>query len=272
MTDDVNPIIDRLIETFPACFSRSAPKPLKIGLGEELLALAGVHPALADLTRTRIRRALQVYTGAWAYRKALAKGGPRYDLNGQAAGEVTPEQQTFARAPRVRQPPADAPAPPAPALDGKALLEEVIAMAIPGKLDVTLKIHQLPQVKPASAQTVLFAVQADAQTVVVELKTKAWNSFKTAAERYPQWVAAISGQIGEAIAGGFRLANPTVQVFEKKAKPEATAPVDKPAPAPQSAPAPVEAMPRIERPKLGLKGSATPGKSAPSVDAGLESP
>ena len=91
MLQDVNPIIDRLIETFPACFSRSAPKPLKIRLGEELLALAGVHPALADLTRTRIRRALQVYTGAWAYRKALAKGGPRYDLDGQAAGEVTPE-------------------------------------------------------------------------------------------------------------------------------------------------------------------------------------
>ena len=81
MTDDVNPIIDRLIETFPACFSRSAPKPLKIGLGEELLALAGVHPALADLTRTRIRRALKVYTGASAYRKALAKGGPRYGLD-----------------------------------------------------------------------------------------------------------------------------------------------------------------------------------------------
>jgi ProP effector len=79
----VNPIIDRLMETFPACFSRSAPKPLKIGLGEEVIALAGVHPALADLSRTQLRRALKVYTGAWAYRKALAKGGPRYGLDGQ---------------------------------------------------------------------------------------------------------------------------------------------------------------------------------------------
>jgi len=104
MTDDVNPIIDRLIEAFPACFSRSAPQPLKIGLGEELMALASVHPALADLTRTRIRRALKVYTGAWAYRKALAKGGPRYDLDGQPAGEVTPEQQVFARTPRPKRP------------------------------------------------------------------------------------------------------------------------------------------------------------------------
>ena len=205
MPQDVNPIIDRLVETFPACFSRSAPKPLKIGLGEEVMALAGVHPALADLTRTRIRRALNVYTGAPAYRRALVKGGPRYDLDGQPAGEVTPDQQAFARTPRVPQAPADVdaaadatapprprhPPPPAPRRDEnaeQALLKEVIAMAIPGKLDVTLKINQLPQAKPASAQTVLFAVQTEGAMVVVELKNKAWNNLKTAAETYPQWV------------------------------------------------------------------------------------
>jgi sRNA-binding protein len=67
MPQDVNPLLDRLIEAFPACFSRSAPQPLKIGLGEELLALAGVHPALADLSRTPLRRALTVSTGAPAF-------------------------------------------------------------------------------------------------------------------------------------------------------------------------------------------------------------
>jgi hypothetical protein len=116
MSTDLNPILDRLCVAFPACFSRSAPKPLKIGLGEELLALAGVHPALADLSRTQIRRALKVYTGSPAYRKALAKGGPRYDLAGQPTGEVTPDQRAFARMPR---PPATAPEPvpePSPAM------------------------------------------------------------------------------------------------------------------------------------------------------------
>ena len=58
MPQDVNPLLDRLIEAFPACFSRSAPQPLKIGLDEELLARAGVHPALADLSRTPLRRAI----------------------------------------------------------------------------------------------------------------------------------------------------------------------------------------------------------------------
>jgi sRNA-binding protein len=107
------------METFPACFSRSAPKPLKIGLGEEVIALAGVHPALADLSRTQLRRALKVYTGAAAYRRALAKGGPRYGLDGQPAGAVTPEQQAVARTPRPKPtaaaptagPPATAPEP-----------------------------------------------------------------------------------------------------------------------------------------------------------------
>ena len=103
MPQDVNPLLDRLCEAFPACFDRKAPKPLKIGLGEELLALAGAHPALADLSRTQLRRALKVYTGAPAYRKALARGGPRYGLDGQPAGAVTPEQQAFAKMPRPRK-------------------------------------------------------------------------------------------------------------------------------------------------------------------------
>ena len=254
----IHPILDQLCQAFPACFSRTAPRPLKIGLGEELLALAGVHPALADLTRTRIRRALKVYTGAPAYRKALVRGGPRYDLAGQPAGEVTSDQQADARRPRVRQPPAavEATASPAPRRDEKveqALLEEVITMAIPGKLDVTLKINQLPQAKPASAQTMLFAVHADGQTVVVELKNKAWNTLKTAAENYPQWVATITGPMGEAIEGGFRLVNPAVQVFEKQPKPDAAAP---PAPAPPApapkAPAP-PGSPALGYAKLSLK-------------------
>ena len=116
MPQDVNPLLDRLIEAFPAGFSRTAPQPLKIGLGEELLALAGVHPALTGLTRTQIRRALKVYTGSPAYRKALARGGPRYGLDGQPAGEVTPEQRVVARPARSKRPlrkqPIRPPAPP----------------------------------------------------------------------------------------------------------------------------------------------------------------
>ena len=104
MASEINPVLDQLCQAFPACFNRTVPKPLKIGLGEEVMALAGMHPALADLSRTQLRRALKVYTGASAYRKALARGGPRYDLDGQPAGEVTPDQQAFAQTPRPKRP------------------------------------------------------------------------------------------------------------------------------------------------------------------------
>jgi sRNA-binding protein len=110
-----DPTLNRLCAAFPACFSRTAPKPLKIGLGEELLALAGVHPVLADLSRTQLRRALKVYTGSPAYRKALAKGGPRYGLDGQPAGEVMPEQQADAKKPRPKPPAPEPKGPESPA-------------------------------------------------------------------------------------------------------------------------------------------------------------
>ena len=127
MPQDVNPLLDRLCEAFPACFSRSAPKPLKIGLGEELLALA-------DLSRTQLRRAIKVYTGSPAYRKALARGGPRYGLDGQPTGEVTPEQQAFAKTPRPK-PPASPASPPAP----EPQAPESPAAPATGYLPMTLK-------------------------------------------------------------------------------------------------------------------------------------
>jgi hypothetical protein len=231
MAFDANPLVDRLCEAFPECFNRLAPKPLKIGIGEEVLALAGAHPIFAEVSRTQLRLALKRYIHRFTYRKALATGGPRYGLDGQPAGEVTPDQQEFAYTTLYRKKsatsatnkPGLAAEPALPPIDQTALLQEILAMAIPGKLEVTLKINQLPQAKPASAQTMLFAVQAEGKTVVVEVKNKVWNTLKTAEEKYPQWVAAITGKMGAGIEGGFRLDGPAVQVFEKKPKADAAA-------------------------------------------------
>ena len=131
-------------------------------------------------------------------------------------------------------------------------------MAIPGKLEITIKINPLPEAKPASAQTVLFAVQADGKTVVVEVKNKVWNTLKAANEKYPQWVAAITGKIGAGIQGGFRLDSPAVQVFEKKPKADAAATVEVKPPVvdPKAPEAIVVESPTatIGRVKLTLKG------------------
>ena len=99
---------------------------------------------------------------------------------------------------------------------------------------------------------------------MVEVKNKVWNNLKAANEKYPQWVAAITGKMGAGVQGGFRLDSPAVQVFEKKPKPEtatsaetttATTPVVVPAPVPPvPADAAVQPAPVIDRPKLSLKG------------------
>ena len=294
MAFDANPIIDRLCKAFPECFNRLAPKPLKVGIREEVIALAGVHPALLEVSRIQLRRTIALYALRFAYCKAVATGGLRYGLDGQPAGEVTPDQQVFAKTPRPKKPaapgtgePALATEPALPPIDRTALLQEIMAMAIPGKLEVTLKINQLPQAKPSSAQTMLFAVQAEGKTVVVDVKNKVWNTLKTAAENYPQWVATITGKIGEGVAGGFRLDGPAVQVFEKKPKPDAAAttsatitattatveskvPVAEPkAPVAEPKPPVIETKPpvvivvdsptaNIGRVKLTLKGRSTP--------------
>ena len=279
MPFDLNPIIDQLCEAFPACFNRAEPKPLKIGIGNEVLAQVGVHPVLLEVSRFRIRRAIHAYSIRFAYQKALAAGGPRYGLDGQPAGEVTPEQQEFAKttlhpkksAKRATDPSATTTEPALPPIDPTALLQEILAMAIPGKLEVTVKINQLPQAKSASAQTMLFAIQADGKAVVVEVKNKVWNNLKAAAEKYPQWVAAITGKIGADVAGGFRLETPAVQVFEKKAKPETAtaATVETKTPAVAATPPVVEAKTpvtvvvksptaTIGQVKLTLKGKSNP--------------
>jgi len=76
-----------LRERFPAVFNLEAPVPLALGVDRELRLL---------LARKRAGRVLSWWCGHPAYRAAVARGGPRYNLDGSVAGEVTEQQQTFA--------------------------------------------------------------------------------------------------------------------------------------------------------------------------------
>jgi ProP effector len=57
----------------------------------------GIHKAIAqrlpELNASQVRIALKVHTGSTRYLKAVSQGGVRFDLDGEAAGPVTPEQQ-----------------------------------------------------------------------------------------------------------------------------------------------------------------------------------
>jgi hypothetical protein len=99
-------------------------------------------------------------------------------------------------------------------------------MSIPGKLEVTLKINQLPtEVTTTSNGWKQFEIDCGGRTVIVALRPRMWNKLEQASKDWPLWLAAISGQMGQSVGQGFKLEEPSVQVFERRAK-EPTPPVE----------------------------------------------
>jgi ProP effector len=85
--------IEVLAELFPAAFvadQQLSHRPLKVGIHQDL-----IHRSV--LQEGECRAVFRFYTSRRSYQKALAAGGPRFDLDGNVAGEVTAEQQEFAR-------------------------------------------------------------------------------------------------------------------------------------------------------------------------------
>lgn len=90
-----------------------------------------------------------------------------------------------------------------------------------GKLELTIKINELPAAATVNNGWQQFEVECDGRVVSVTVKPKIWKKLTDAAASYPQWVAAIGGKMGEATEEGFVLLEPNIQVFEKKPKPDA---------------------------------------------------
>ncbi|EFI4648244.1 proQ/FINO family protein [Escherichia coli] len=83
--------VNRLTEMWPDLFNREAPKPLKVGIFDDLMqdiAARGLTFGLGALRAT-----LASYAQSPRYYRALIAGGARYDLKGQPCGEVTPQEQ-----------------------------------------------------------------------------------------------------------------------------------------------------------------------------------
>jgi ProP effector len=83
----------RLLQVrWPKCFELHGyrRKPLKVGIGAELLA-TGVLPA------AELKAVLGFYTRGDGYLQALSARAERIDLDGKPAGEVTENQAEWAR-------------------------------------------------------------------------------------------------------------------------------------------------------------------------------
>lgn len=86
--------VRRVLAFWPELFDLDNPKPLKVGVLYDIqqdIAARGLTIGAGVL-----KAAIASYTRRIRYKKALAAGGARYDLNGQPCGEITPEQQQTA--------------------------------------------------------------------------------------------------------------------------------------------------------------------------------
>jgi hypothetical protein len=88
-------------------------------------------------------------------------------------------------------------------------------MAIPGKIDVVVKINQLPTEIRTVDHEVQFVIDTGEQLVAVIVKSRVWERLVQADQNNVPWVAAIKGKMGIRTEKGFVLEQPAVQVFEK---------------------------------------------------------
>ena len=92
-------------------------------------------------------------------------------------------------------------------------------MAVQGKLELTIKINELPAI--ASKDTngwITFNLDCDGRIFTATVKPKVFKKLEDAQANFPMWVAAIAGKLGNPTENGFVLDEPNIQVFEKKPK------------------------------------------------------
>lgn len=82
---------DLLLEKFPSTFNAHKPKPLKLGILQDLFE------ELEPESRTPVRRLLGAYCHTRRYLKALVSQDVRVNLQGNPCGAVTAEQKERAK-------------------------------------------------------------------------------------------------------------------------------------------------------------------------------
>lgn len=81
--------IEKLISRWPDLFC-DPPKPLAIGIYDDLMAQLGQKEG-----HSWLKRGVYSWVNSWSYKKALAAGGARFNLDGES-GVVSPEEQEHA--------------------------------------------------------------------------------------------------------------------------------------------------------------------------------
>ena len=201
-------VLPALIEAYPACFDWEQPRPLKIGIHQDLVA--------AGFEKAAIKRALGRYCNRPLYRRALQAGAVRMDLQGQASGVVAEDEVRTAPRRPGRNP--SSPTKAALLANTTPVPEEYL---VPGRLELTVKFSDLPQPLPVQ-DGLKIGVQTGMGIVTALLPVQVWRMLERAAQDYPRWGAVLSGALDRFADGEIALKHPTLRVFEKKVRHEVT--------------------------------------------------
>lgn len=81
-----------LEKTYPKCFSRKNPRPLKKGIMQDIL-MEGRWTE----SKTSLRAIISFYVGSPLYHQAILEGSFRYDLRGEKIEEIRESEKEFSR-------------------------------------------------------------------------------------------------------------------------------------------------------------------------------
>ena len=88
------------------------------------------------------------------------------------------------------------------------------------RLEITIKFTAIPETAPGPNGWKTFALDAGGRIVRVTVRPKMWAKLEDGAKAWPQWTAVMRGKFGAVTAEGFELADPVLEVFERKEKPQ----------------------------------------------------
>ena len=85
--------VEWLEETYPNCFSKDTPKPLKLRIEFDIFAIIKDND---DFSNVNIRNALGFYTSRLAYQESFLTHSHRVDLEGNDVEELEQKHKDFA--------------------------------------------------------------------------------------------------------------------------------------------------------------------------------
>ena len=92
-------------------------------------------------------------------------------------------------------------------------------MPIPGKIELVIKINVFPpDVAIVTNGWKEFKVENGGRLFSITVRPAVFKKLEEAKAKYPEWVAAISGQLGPLNDNTFTLLQPNITVFERKPK------------------------------------------------------